>query len=542
MNIECRKPKMIITQHTMKAITAIFDNTTSTSQFWCFWFIIAFLLHLFLKKHLPKPKPSSLGGPTPPPSPPALPLIGHLHLLTPVLVTSFQALARRYGPLIELRLGASKCVVVSNAAVAKEILKTHEHNFLSRPEFGASEYFIYRGSRFVMAQYGPYWRFMKKLTMTRLLSPPQLAVSTAIRSDEIAKLMERIEGNSRENKPIDMRLEFTTLTNNIISRMVLSTRCCGGKDEAQEIKDLAWRINMLAGKLSLGDILGPLKVFDFSGNGKKFVKTLKRFDELVEKIMKEHEAANNGDGDEERRRDLLDILLEIYKDPNAEMKITKNDIKSFLLDLFMAGTDTTATAILWAMGELLNRRESLQELRKEITSVIGNKKMVEESDLPNLPYLRAVVNETLRLHPSAPIIIRECLDDCNINGLLIKAKTRVLVNAYAVMKDPESWSDPDKFLPERFLKGSLDNIGTHRMEMKGQNFRYIPFGSGKRGCPGASLALLVFPCAIATMVQRFDWKTSGDGSGNIDLTPGSGFAAEMATPLFCYANPIHGSD
>lgn len=185
-----------------------------------------------------------------------------------------------------------------------------------------------------MAQYGPYWRFMKKLTMTRLLSPPQLAVSTAIRSEEIAKLVERIEASSREEKPLDLRLEFTTLTNNIISRMVLSTRCCGGKDEAKEIKDLAWRINMLAGKLSLGDILGALKVFDFSGNGKKFVKTLKKFDELIERIMKEHEAAINDGEDEERKKDLLDILLEIYNDPNADFKLTRNDIKSFLLVSF----------------------------------------------------------------------------------------------------------------------------------------------------------------------------------------------------------------
>lgn len=191
-----------------------------------------------------------------------------------------------------------------------------------------------------MAPYGPYWRFMKKLTMTRLLSPPQLAVSTAIRSDEVAKLVERIEANSKENKPSDLRLEFTTLTNNIISRMVLSTRCCDGKDEAQEIKDLVWKINRLAGRLSVGDILGPLKVLDFSGNGRKFVRTMKRFDGLVERIMKEHEeelnkvAINGGGEDVERRRDLLDILLEIYKDTNAEMKITRKDIKSFLLVSF----------------------------------------------------------------------------------------------------------------------------------------------------------------------------------------------------------------
>lgn len=206
----------------------------------------------------------------------------------------------------------------------------------------------------------------------------------------------------------------------------------------------------------------------------------------------------------------------------------------------MAGTDTTATAVQWAMGELLNRPEAFQKLRKEIISVVGATRAVQESELPNLPYLSAVIAETLRLHPSAPIIIRQSADDCHVNGSLIKANTRVLVNAYAVMRDPEAWSEPDSFLPERFLEGSSERIGDHRMEMKGQNFRFIPFGSGKRGCPGASLAMLVAPCAVAALVQRFDWKMK-DGDGGVDLRLGPGFAAEMAAPLVCYAEAIDGS-
>ncbi|KAH7512430.1 3,9-dihydroxypterocarpan 6A-monooxygenase [Ziziphus jujuba] len=493
-------------------------------------FITAFLFHSFIKTHL-KPNPVLKA----PPSPQALPIIGHLHLIGSVLPRSFQTLARLHGPLMQLRLGASSCVVVSNSNVAKEIFKTQELNFLSRPEFGSSEYFIYRGSRFVTAQYGDYWRFMKKLCMTRLLAVPQLDRSIKIREQEVVKLYERVKARSQEGKPCDLSSELTTLTNNTICRMAVSTRCSGSDNQAEKIKNWVKECLMLAGKLSAGDILGPLRFLDLSGNGKKLVSALKCFDQLVEKIMKEHEANVNG-SEEKRTMDLMDILLEIYNDPKAELKLSRNDIKSFLLDIFMAGTDTSSTAMQWAMGELINRPQVLKKLRDEINSVVGPDRLVKESDVPNLPYLRAVMRETLRLHPSAPLIIRECGEDCKVNGYLVKAKSRVLVNVYAVMRDPAQWSDPEEFIPERFLEMSEERIGEHQMEFKGQNFRYLPFGSGRRGCPGASLAMLVMQPAVATLVQRFDWKVK-DGD-MVDLTQGSGFAAEMAKPLVCYPIPM----
>lgn len=201
----------------------------------------------------------------------------------------------------------------------------------------------------------------------------------------------------------------------------------------------------------------------------------------------------------------------------------------------MAGTDTSSAAMQWAMAELLNRPEAFHKLREEINAVVGPNRLVKESDVQNLPFLRAVIRETLRLHPSAPLIIRECAEDCMVNGSLVKAKTRVLVNVYAIMRDPELWANPDEFMPERFLESSGEKIGEHQMEFKGQNFRYLPFGSGRRGCPGASLAMLVMHAAVGALVQCFDWKVK-DGE-KIDLSTGSGFAAEMATPLACYPIP-----
>ncbi|XP_048138667.1 3,9-dihydroxypterocarpan 6A-monooxygenase-like [Rhodamnia argentea] len=493
------------------------------------WFLTALLVHSLVKAWF-KLKPRSK---IPlPPSPPSLPFLGHLHLIGSVLPKSLQGLACKHGSLMRLRLGASSCVVASSASIAREMLKTQELNFSSRPEFGSSEHFIYRGSRFIMAPYGDYWRFMKKLTMTRLLAVPQLERFLYVREEEVERLVGSVIESARRGTASDLSKELTTFTNNVICRMVMSTRCSGTANGAKDIHKLVKTCLKLAGKLSAGDVLGPLRWLDFSGNGKKLEATLWEFNRIVEQVMNEHEEKLVS-GSVTERKDLMDILLETHNDPTAEMKITRKDMKSFILDLFMAGTDTSSTAMQWAMAELINRPEAFRKLRDEINSVVGPTRLVRESDVPNLPYLRAVIKETLRLHPSAPIILRECGEDCSVDGCLVEAKSRVLVNVYAIMRDPEIWTDPDEFVPERFLESSDEKIGEHQMEFKGQNFRYLPFGSGRRGCAGASLAMLMMHPAVGSLVQCFDWKMM-EGEEAVDMSLGPGFGAEMAKPLVCY--------
>lgn len=205
-------------------------------------------------------------------------------------------------------------------------------------------------------------------------------------------------------------------------------------------------------------------------------------------------------------------------------------------DILLAGTDTQSVAIQWAMAELINRPRVFHKLRQEIESIVGSTRMVKESDVPNLPYLQAVVKETLRLHTSAPLIVRECIQDCNINGYDIKAKTRVLINAFAIMQDPNTWEDPTEFIPERFLVNSVEKIVDHVMEIKGQDFGYVPFGSGRRGCPGALLAYTVMQMTIGRLVQCFDWKVKD--RKKVDMSVGPGFSAEMKTPFVCFTS-IH---
>ncbi|XP_028777561.1 3,9-dihydroxypterocarpan 6A-monooxygenase-like [Neltuma alba] len=476
---------------------------------------------LFIAKSFSVQVLNSGTKPRTPPSPPALPVIGHLHLVGSVIPKSFQNLARLYGPLMQLRLGASKTLIVSNAQVAGEVYKTHELNFCYRPEFGSSDHDTYTGSYFITAPYGLYWRFMKKLCVTQLLSTSQLGRFTHVRDQEVKNLLDSLLQCSREAKACDLSLKLTSLTNNILCRTAMSTTC-----DAEHIYRLVRGCLELGAKLSLGEVLGPLAKFDLFGYGRKVAKVKGELDQILETIMEEHEKElSHKTCEEEERKDMMDILLQVYKDPNAEVKLKRNDLKAFFLEILLAGTDTTSVALQWAMAEIINHPGVLNRLREEMDSMVGTRRLVKESDVPNLPYLRAVVKEVLRLHPSAPFALRQSAEDCSINGYDVKGQTRTLVNVYAIMRDPQVWPNPEEFLPERFLEGNA-------MEMKGQDLSYVPFGSGRRGCPGASFALTVMHSTIAALIQCFDWKVKG--GTKVDTTEGSGFSVGLAKPLVCY--------
>ncbi|KAL3534184.1 hypothetical protein ACH5RR_002645 [Cinchona calisaya] len=508
--------------------------TTSDILFYVLLFFIWLLSTSLLRYLLNQRKTSNNKQIRHPPSPPSLPIIGHLHLLSSVASKSFQALANQYGPLLRLRIVSSSVVVVSSSAVAKEFLKNNELNFVSRPQFGAADFNIYAGSEFVNAEYGPYWRFMKKLCMTELLSVPQVNRFVDIRRQEMVKLLEILVGCSEEGKACNLGVELMTTTNNVVSRMAMSTRCTPGLDESKLLWEFVKEILELAPKFALGELFGPIGKIDLFGYGKRVKTLILKFDSLVEKIMMEHE--NDLNSSKKERKDMMDILLEIHRDQNSEVKLSRNDIKSFIMELFMAGTETVSVALTWTLAELINHPKVFKKLREEINTVVGSKRLVQESDVPKLPFLQAVVKESLRLHAPAPLIFRSCGEDCKINGYDILANERIAFNVYAIMRDSNSWENPLDFLPERFLVESKDSTYDHyQMDIKGQNFNIFPFGSGRRGCPGASLALAVVHSAVALLVQCFDFRFQG--GEKIKMEEGSGLSAGLAHPLMCYVTP-----
>ncbi|CAN1303642.1 3,9-dihydroxypterocarpan 6A-monooxygenase [Linum perenne] len=448
-----------------------------------FYPVIAFLCItlLLLKTIFTKTRP---GSPNPPPGPFALPIIGHLHLLAPIPHQALHKLALRHGPLFRISLGSVPCVVASSPETAKEFLKTHESSFLDRPGSAAIDYLTYGSADFSFAPHGPYWKLMKKLCMSELLGGRTL--------DRMAFL-----------------------------RMAMRERCSGdgGDGEADEVREVIRETAELTGKFNLADFVWFCKGLDLQGLEKRLKATREKFDSMMERIINEHEEErkkkkNGGcEEDEEEVKDLLDVLLDISEDESSEIRLSRENIKAFIL----AGTDTSAITTEWALAELINHLDILTKLQQEIDSVVGKSRMVQELDIPNLPYLQAVVKETLRLHPTGPLIVRESTEDCEIQGYNISARTRLFVNVWAIGRDPNHWEEPLEFRPERFIDG------------KGSHVEMLPFGSGKRGCPGTTLALHMVQTTLAVMVQCFEWKVDGD----VDMEEGVGLTLPRANPLVC---------
>jgi len=291
----------------------------------------------------------------------------------------------------------------------------------------------------------------------------------------------------------------------------------------------------LAGKPNVSEMIWFCKNLDLQGFGKRLEDVRGRYDSMMERIMKEREEARKkkkemGDGGD-GIKDVLDILLDIYEDESSEIKMTRENIKGFIMNMFGAGTDTSAVTTEWAISELINHPHLMAKARQEINMVIGKKRIVEESDIANLPYIQAIVKETLRLHPTGPLVVRESTKDCMVSGYEIPAKTRLFVNVWAIGRDPNHWENPLEFWPERFLE--KEGSGKSQLDVRGQHFHLLPFGSGRRSCPGASLALQVVQTTLASMVQCFDWKVGDGDQFTVDMEEGPGISLPRAHPLVC---------
>ncbi|KAM4073016.1 hypothetical protein ACB094_11G184300 [Castanea mollissima] len=484
-------------------------------QYYFLFFLLYFLSTLLLKSLFKTKNPLNL-----PPSPPALPIIGHLHLLGPSIFKSFHNISNKYGPLLYLRFGASRCLVVSTASIATEIFKTNDVTFSDRPPFAFNDKLPYGRYGFFMAPYGNYWKFIKKLCNSELLSAHQVEQSRAVRHEELTWFLRKVLESAERKQVLDIGVELMKLTNNSSCRVIMSMRCSDDNDEAERIRQLVKESFEVGAKISFGDVLGPLRFLAFWLYGRKAIDVTLRYDEILERVLKQHEERPQIENE-----DLVDILLKVYQDDKAEFKINRTHVKAFLLDLFVAGTGSSSEAIQWTIAELINHHYVFNKVREEIKFVVGSTRLVEESDVQSLPYLQAVVKEALRLHPSVPVVIRECREACKIKEFDIPEKTMVAINAYTIMRDGKTWDYPNDFRPERFMVSSKE---------KENGMEYIPFGAGRRACPGSKLALSLIHTTIATMVQCFDWKVRGEGEYvKANMQVGPGISMPMAHPFKC---------
>ncbi|XP_009130004.1 cytochrome P450 71A14-like [Brassica rapa] len=440
-----------------------------------------------------------------PPSPRRLPVIGNLHQLSLHPHRSLHSLSLRYGPLMLLHFGCVPVLVVSSADVAHDVMKTHDIKFSNRPRTKTVNKLL-NGREVAFSPYGEYWRQAKSICVMNLLTIKTIQSFENIRAEEINTMMKKLEKASSLSSPINLSELFTTLTNDVIRRIVLG-RKYGSERGCYISQDIVRRFVELMGAFPLGDFIPVLSWIDrIRGLDKKVEEVCNEFDVFMEKLVQEHEDAD------EDRSDFLYILLSLQRDKTTPIELDRRDLKLILLDMLFGASVTTFTLLEWTMTELMRHHECMKTLQDEIRSVSAHNGYVTEKEVEKLKYLTLVIKEVLRLHPSVPTIPRLLSEDVELHGYDIAAGTQVLINAWAIQRDIETWGpDAEKFRPERHLDLLVD--------FQGQNFKYIPFGSGRRRCPGIRFALALVEVTLANLVKRFDWRvevgTMGDNKPDL---------------------------
>ncbi|KAL9441754.1 hypothetical protein AB3S75_020287 [Citrus x aurantiifolia] len=448
-----------------------------------------------------------------PPGPWKLPIIGNLHQLAGSLPHHrLRDLTKKYGPLMLLQLGQVPTIIVSSPEVAKEVMKTHDVVFASRPHFPAAQIMSYNYRGIIFSAYGDCWKQLRKICVSELLSAKRVQSFQSIREAEVSDLINWI--SSKAGLVINLTEKVYSLMYGITSRAAFGNR---SRDQETFVSVIEETTKVISG-FNIADMFPSIGLLQrLTGNKSQVEKLLQEADRIVENIINDHKKRkaklkNCKTGDDE---DLVDVLLKIQGHGDLDSSLTTDNIKAVIFDIFGAGSETSATTVDWAMYEMMKNPRVMEKAQAEVREVFNRKGKVDETGINEMKYLKLVVKETLRLHPSAPLILRECGDSCEINGFNIPAKARVIVNSWATGRDPMYWTEPESFIPERFIDHSVD--------YKGTNFEYIPFGAGRRICPGMSFGLASVELTLAMLLYHFEWKLpNGMKHEDLDMTEAFG--------------------
>ncbi|KAJ6826964.1 flavonoid 3-monooxygenase [Iris pallida] len=472
-----------------------------------------------------------------PPGPKPWPVIGNLGLIGPLPHRSIHALSKKHGPIMQLRLGSFPTVVGSSVAAAKFFLRTHDLSFVGRPRTAAGRYTTYNYSDITWSPYGAYWRQARKMCLTELFSARRLASHERVRAEEHRGLVRELARSA--GRAVVLKDFLSTLSLNVISRMVLGTKkylheeagAAGAVVSPGEFKRMLDELFLLSGVLDVGDSIPWLRPLDLQGHVGRMKALSRKLDRFLERVLDEHDERRRGEGAGFVARDMVDVLLQLADDPGLEVKLSRDSVKAFTQDLLAGGTESSAVTVEWAISELLRSPDVIAKATEELDRVIGRDRWVDERDIHRLPYIESVVKETMRLHPVAPMLVpRVALEDASFEGYDIPAGTRVLVNVWTIGRDPEIWSEPDEFRPDRFMGRDID--------VKGQDFELLPFGSGRRMCPGYNLGLKVIQTSLANLLHGFDWRLpEGVTKEGLDMEEVFGLSTPRKVPLEVVVEP-----
>ncbi|KAB2044458.1 hypothetical protein ES319_D01G091500v1 [Gossypium barbadense] len=462
----------------------------------CFTFLVFIFMVLKLwKRSKIKDSPKTL-----PPAPWKLPLIGHLHLLMFSLPHHrLTELAKRHGSLMHLQLGELSHIVVSSPEAAKEVMKTHDISFATRPYLLGAEIVAYNFSDIGFAPYGDYWRQLRKVCTLELLSMKRVQSFRSIREEQVSSLIRSIYSNT--GLEINLGEMLCNSSYNITLRTAFAERC----KQHDAFISITRKLVEAASGFSITDLFPSIKLLP-----------------MISGMRAKLERAGNANPEDSDyvTDDLVDVLLNLQDHGGLEFPLRTDNIKAVILDMLIAGTETSSTAVEWATSEMIKNPRILEKAQAEVRQVYDRTGDVNEAELHELKYLKLVMKETLSR------------ERCEINGYEIPAKTKVIVNAWAIGRDSNYWKEAERFYPERFIDSSVD--------YKGTNFEFIPFGAGRRICPGMSYGMAVVELSLAQLLYHFDWKLpNGMKNEDLDMTETFGATSRRKRDLRLIPIPYH---
>ncbi|KAJ4900131.1 Cytochrome P450 71B2 [Raphanus sativus] len=409
----------------------------------------------------------------------------------------------KHGPVMLLRLASVPVVVISSSEAAEVVLKTHDLEWA-------------------------YWREVRKLAVIELFSLRRVQSFRYIREEEVGLVVKKFSESALRKSPVDLSKTIFSLTASIICRVALGKNFIeyASVIDQESIEELVTEATVAGGTFTFSDFfpgaLGRFLDWLFQRR-KKINKVCEELDAFYQYVIDDHLKPEG-----RKEPDIVSLMLDMMdrQGNDDSFKLNIDNVKAILMNVFLAGIDTSAITIIWAMSELVRNPRAMKKAQEKIRTTLGdNREIITEDDLGKVDYLTLVIKETFRLHPPFPLILpRETMSHVKIQGYDIPPKTQIQINVWTIGRDPERWTDPENFIPERFSDSSVD--------FRGQHFELLPFGSGRRMCPAMQMALATVELGLMNLLYFFDWELpDGMNFGDIDMEETGNITIVKKVPL-----------
>ncbi|RZC85882.1 hypothetical protein C5167_026541 [Papaver somniferum] len=464
-----------------------------------------------------------------PPGPPGWPIIGNLldlgyHYKAPH--KRLVQLQKKYGPVFMIRMGLVNTLVIASADAAMELFKSHDQAFSNRYlgevlKSTGDEY----GPTPLLSPHGPIWRMNRRL-YANIFSHTSIKNTMGRRRQFVDQIIQWISVEEKEGRSVEIKhitsVALTNLFGNLFfSKDFMDLKSASGNELYQLIKE----IGALSTKPNVADFFPWLQKLDPQNLANRTRKAVDAFQNIIDEFAKERKSRDVATRNNEEK-DFWDFLMDFEGSGKDEpRKMSDRHIYAFIMEAISGGTDTTVSTVEWVMTEVVRNPEVMRKTKDEIAQVVGYNRKIEESDIGSLPYLGAVIKEAMRLNPVAPLLIpRTTVKDTEFMGYIIPKGTAVLVNTWGIGRDSASWDNPFSFNPDRFLGNNTDYRGRHS--------RFLPFGAGRRMCPGLPMVHQILPMLVGSLLQSFDWTLeNGVAPESINMNGKIEMSLKKSTPL-----------